>query len=173
MKKLFIILAVLVAIATPAIAQADTSTGTLNVQLTLAGTCGVQNTTLDFGLQVYNNSPIFGVGSVDVTCSPLTSYTVDLDGGLHSVGSPSLRRLYFNSGGAGPLAVDNFIPYSLYTDAARTHLWGFCCSGTSIAGFTGTGMTQHQPVYGLIAPHAMDGDAPGFYTDTVMVIVTF
>jgi len=146
MKRLLVLLGVLVTFAIPAIAGAGTSTGTLGVQLTLAGLCGVQNTTLDFGLQVYNGAPILAVGSVDVICSPGNTYAVDLDGGLHL--QSSSRRLDFNSGGAGPLAVDNFIPYNLYKDAAHTMPWGACCSGTSITGFTGNGMVQRQPVYG-------------------------
>jgi len=164
------ILGVLAAIAAPTIAQAGTTTGTLNVQLTLAGTCGVQNTTLDFGLYVNNAPPLFAVGSVDVICSASTTYDVDLDGGLHLLSSG--RRLYFNSGGAGPLAVDNFIPYSLTKDASHTTTWGTCCSGTAITGFMGNGMMQRQPVYGEVFPTGA-GTPPGVYTDTVMIIVTF
>jgi len=162
------ILGVLAALATPAIAQAGTSTGTLGVQLTLAGTCGVQNTTLDFGLQVFTPAPVNSAGSVDVICTPGSSYSVDLDGGLHL--QSAVRRMYFNSGGAGPLAIDNFLSYALYKDAARTVFWGTCCSGTAITGFTGNGMVQHQPVY---ATAFISGTAPGVYTDTVMVIVSF
>jgi len=170
MKKLFIILAVLATIAPPATARAGTSTGTLGVQMTLAGTCAVQNTTLNFGLQVNTFAAISGIGSVDVICSSGTSYSVDLDGGLHQ--TANIRRMYFNSGGAGPLAVDNFYGYNLYKDAAHTSVWGSCCSGSAITGFTGNGMVQHQPVYG--STYTVSGfSVPGIYTDTVTVTVTF
>src|ERR1700674_1839233 len=179
LRRLFLILALLalVAVTVPATSKAAGFTfGNVEVQVTLVGTCGVSNSSLNFGLQAYNpgfTPDIPGVGSVDVICSSGTSYSVDLSQGAHAVGSPSQRRLYFNSGGVGPLAVDNFINYGLYSDVAHNHVWGLCCNGSRIPGFIGNGAIQHHPLYGLIPAGSMTGQAPGTYTDTVIVFVSF
>ena len=62
------------------------------------------------------------------------------------------------------------VSYNLYRDAARTQEWGTTV-GTNTGTGAGNGQIQTIPVYGRVAPQATP--APGVYTDTITITVTF
>ena len=64
---------------------------------------------------------------------------------------------------------DKFVSYQMYQDASRIKNWGDEV-GSTVQG-TGSGSSQDFPVYGLVPPQTMP--APGTYTDTIIVTVTF
>jgi spore coat protein U-like protein len=135
-----------------------------------AVTCTASATAVAFG--VYNpffGSPLDTTGTVTVTCSTtfidLVSYTVSLSRG----GGSSYAGRRMNSG-------SNLLSYQLYTDAARSQIWGDGSGGTSTNAYSGilifTPITNTHTVYGRI-PAAQTTVIPGSYTDTITVTVSY
>jgi spore coat protein U-like protein len=67
----------------------------------------------------------------------------------------------------------NLLSYGLYTDGARTSLWGdgIDASSATISG-TGSGAAQENIIYGRVASGQTSLPA-GSYDDTVAVTVTY
>ncbi|MEW7001308.1 spore coat U domain-containing protein [Serratia ureilytica] len=101
-----------------------------------------------------------GAGTLSLTCTTGTDYTVALDNGLH-VTSGTQRRMASTAGA--------FISYNLYQDAARTTAWG---SGANALTGTGTGAAVPLIVYGRV-PAAGSTPAADTYNDTVTMTVTW
>lgn len=114
--------------------------------------------------------------TLTVTCTPdlillacNTSYSIALSAGAS--GSYSQRQL---ASGA------NRLDYNLYSDAARSAVWGDGSGGSStVAGTVSTSIlsllclagSNNHTVYGRIP--ASQNIAPGVYADTITVTVTF
>lgn len=123
-----------------------------------AAACSVSVTNVNFGnYSVFSTNPSDSTGTVTVNCSPKkTSYSISLNGG--NSGSINQRTLKFNS---------QSITYNLYTNVARTIVWGDNTGGTMV---TGSGQNPIT-VYGRI-PAGQDVGS-GTYTDSVLVTVQY
>lgn len=102
----------------------------------------------------------------DLTLGLLGTYTVALSQG--GAGSYAPRRM---SSGAHTLN------YNLYTDAARTAVWGDGTGGSTIVSdsslLTLLGhVVREYDVYGRILPN-QQAASPGSYADTIIVTVTY
>lgn len=138
-----------------------------------AATCTISATGVSFGTYVPSNeSPTDITGTVTVTCSSTTnqtvSYTIALNAGVNSGSSFSNRRM---TNGA------TFLSYQLYTNSARTTVWGDGTGGTSTV--TGsfrcnrcTNTKRNSTDYGRL-PGLQWSAAPGLYSDTITATVTF
>lgn len=143
-------------------AIAATATGTLGVTINITSGCVVDAgpNTLDFG----STGAVIGANvdvqtTFNVTCDNTTTYTVALNGGVS--GSITAREM---RNGA------NAVSYQLYTNTARTTVFGDGTNGITVAG-TGTGLAQAITVYGRVAPQT--APATGVYNDTVTITVTY
>ncbi|MGE5469558.1 MAG: spore coat U domain-containing protein [Bacteroidota bacterium] len=134
-----------------------------------AVSCSASATSTSFGN--YNSlAPVAldGVGNVRVTCGNLVnifvSYSISLSAG--SAGSFAGRRLV---NGAQQLN------YNLFTDAARSSVWGDGTAGTSTVsdGYLLLLLSDQRnyPVYGRIP--AGQNIPPGIYSDTIQVTVNY
>jgi spore coat protein U-like protein len=115
------------------------------------------------------------VGTVTVTCRHVSgsadrvNYAVTLSNGLLGT-SASTRKMAAGTGRLG---------YNVFTDPARSQVWGNGTGGTVIASGSmtvGPGVgngtqTVTQSVYGRI-PQLQDAN-PGTYSDTLLVTLTF
>jgi spore coat protein U-like protein len=131
--------------------------------------CTVSANATSFGsYSTFSPTALDGVGNVRVSCSNLISilvnYTILLSTG--SSGSYSPRHM---ASGA------NSLGYNLYTNAARTIVWGNGSAGTSALSdgyLLGVlTVTNNYPVYGRVA--AGQNVPPGAYTDTIVVTVNY
>src|SRR5262249_27633207 len=142
-------------------ALASTTTTTFTTQITLATTCSIDSaSTLNFGSQGVLTANVDQTSTIQVTCTTTTPYNVGLDAGTGSGATVATRKM--TSGGST-------VSYSLYTDSARTTVWGNTI-GTDTVAATGSGSGQSYTVYGRVPPQATP--APGTYTDTITVTVT-
>ncbi len=141
-----------------------------------AADCSIAAVSVNFG--VYDpaaTSADDSVGTVTVTCRHVSggaervSYSVSLANGL-SGNSATTRAM---RAGAARLG------YNVFTDPARTQVWGNGTGGTMIASGSmtvgpgvgnGTQTVTHT-VYGRI-PQLQDA-APGTYNDTMVLTLTF
>lgn len=143
-------------------AQAATQTSNLNVTATVAGACSVTTSAIDFGqVSTTVTSNVDAQGAVNLLCVSGTGYSVTANGG--GGGAIANRRLISGA---------SLLQYQLYTDSARTTIWGDGTSnGQAISG-TGTGTTLSIPVYARISGDRSAAQ-PGTYNDTVVVTVTY
>jgi spore coat protein U-like protein len=143
-------------------ALASTTTTTFTSQITLAATCVINSaSTLNFGNQGILAANVDQTSTVQVTCTNTTPYNIGLDVGTGSGATVATRKM--TSGGAT-------VNYSLYSDSAHTTVWGNTI-GTDTVAATGNGTGQNYTVYGRVPPQTTP--APGTYTDTITVTVTY
>jgi spore coat protein U-like protein len=143
-------------------ASAATATGNLPVQVEIVADCKVQSAPiLDFGSHGVLDSAQNGATTLGIQCTNSTDYIIRLDAG-DGTGATIGNRL-MTAGGAT-------VSYSIYRDAARTQVWGETDGTNTVAG-TGNGAVQTIDVYGQIP--AQTTPAPGVYTDTVQVTVSY
>jgi spore coat protein U-like protein len=96
-----------------------------------------------------------------VQCTNTTPYNIGLDAGTGTGATVAVRKL--STGGVT-------VNYTLYSDSGRTTVWGNTVSTDTVAA-TGNGASQSYTVYGRVP--AQTTPAPGTYTDTVTVTVTY
>ena len=141
--------------------QAATTPATFTVTADVLTTCNVTTQNLNFGN--YMGLEVDLTTTVTPTCSTGVPYTVGLSAGT-STGATATTRKMTTSPGAETLA------YSLSQDAAHSINWGDTVPTDTVAG-TGTGVAQPLTVFGRVA--AGQFPAPGRYSDTITVTLTF
>lgn len=137
----------------------------LQVNASVTANCTVSTSAVAFGdVDVTSGQAVQGTGSVTVTCTNGTAWTAAADAGAGSGADLASRKM---ANGA------DLLNYSLFTDSARTQLWGDGVEGaTATFSDTGTGTAQTKTVYGLI-PAGQTGVPAGEYADTVQVTVSY
>ena len=142
--------------------SAATTTTTFTVQMTITASCTIVSaSTLDFGSQGVLTANVDQTSTVQVQCTNTTPYNIGLNAGTGAGATVATRKM--TSGGAT-------INYSLYNNIARTTVWGDTV-GTDTVSATGNGALQSYTVYGRVP--AQTTPAPGTYSDTITVTVTF
>ena len=147
------------AAAQPTLAQ----TATIDVSANVTKSCIINSEGLAFGdVSTLSGQAVDGAGTIDVTCTSGTPWTVSADGGK-TTGKTGGRTLQNG---------ENALSYELYTDSARSTVWGTGVAGTGTLGDTGTGSSQVKTFYGRI-PEGQTSAPAGVYTDTVTATVTY
>lgn len=133
--------------------------------------CEVSATAVNFGIyDTLLRDRRDGVGEVTVTCGGLLlglliDYTISLSTG--NSGNYASRRM--TSG-------KHSLSYNLYTNSARTNVWGNGSGGTSTVsdGYLLQLLlteTRRYPIYGRV--FSGQNIAAGFYSDTIVVTVSY
>lgn len=125
-----------------------------------ATACTVSSSALVFGaINPLVAADTDSAADIDVDCPTLSSYEIQL-----STGNGTYLARYLVSGSL-------HLYYNLYTDAARTSIWGDGSGGSVTVSASATVGINRHTVYGRI-PH--DSSAvPGIYSDSIVVTVTF
>ncbi len=143
--------------------SAQTATGSFNVRITIQAECRVNSATdMNFGTAGVIAANIDQQSAISVQCTNGTPYNVGLNAGT-GTGATVSNRLMTGPAGAT-------VAYNLYRNTARTLEWGTTVGTNTLAG-TGNGAVQTIPVFGRVAPQTTP--APGVYTDTITITVTF
>lgn len=100
-------------------------------------------------------------GSIIVTCTPTSDYTLTIDAGLNE--DATSRRMTDST---------DFIRYNLYQDSGFSTLWGDGTTFGNPVSDIGDGTPQTYTVYATI-PAGQTPVQPGTYSDTVMVNFVF
>lgn len=132
---------------------------TFSVTATPARSCTVTATALTFPVTGILSAGLNAESQVNVTCTNQTPYSVQLSAGRNPDGS-GMRRMKSAAGAQ--------VLYALFQDAQRLSPWG---SGSQSVNGNGTGYSRQIAVYGKVPVQATP--APGSYTDTVIVTVTY
>ncbi len=145
-------------------AVAATDDATFSVTASVLAACDVQATNHAFGTySPASGTPLDGSSTVSVYCTVGTPYTLSLNVGTGG-GTFASRKMTSGS---------NELLYNLYTASNRTTVWGDGSGSTNTISGNGTGLltAATHTVYGRVTT-AQDV-APGSYTSTVTVTVTF
>lgn len=173
-------LASVLAAAIPS-AQAASVTKQIEVTANIEPFCAVITFDLAFGN--YGTANISGGIDLDaqtavyVICPNGTPYTVALDGGLNTQPLGAGDTTICDTGGPAPARIMSSVNlvggglgYELYTDPARSDVWG--CSPASVQSGTGNGTTNDEfIVYGSVPAGTIT--LADSYADTVTVTVAF
>lgn len=137
------------------------ATANFNVNVTLTAACVISNVqNLNFGSQGVLTADVDQTSTFSVQCTNTTPYTVGLDNGSTSGATAAARKMANGSA---------TVTYTLYSDSGRTTVWGNTTADWVAS--AGTGVTQVFTVYGRVP--AQSTPAPGSYSDTVKVTVTY
>jgi len=139
----------------------STANFSFTVTATVATSCSVSATNLDFGSAGVLIANVDGTSTVTPQCTNGTPYNVGLNAGTGTGATVTNRKM---TSGA------SMITYSLYTTSGRTTVWGNTV-GTDTQSGTGTGSNQALTVYGRVPPQTTP--APAAYTDTIIVTATY
>ena len=149
-------------------AAATTTTQTFGVSLTIQAQCVINSTaTLNFGTL----GVLGGAGgttnndqttTVAVQCTNTTPFDIGLDAGTGG-GTTTVRKL-LNSGTSAT------VNYTLWQNSGHSTNWGNTVSTDTLSD-TGNGASKTYTIYGRIPPQTTP--APGAYSDTVTVTVTY
>ena len=155
-------------------AQAATDTTTFKVKLTVTESCligATLPTDVSFANQARTAAALTldAAGQLNVNCTVGTAYNIGLNGGLNATipagtAAPVLGNRRMRLG-----ATTNYVPYELYSNAARTTFWGNTIGTSTLTG-TGTGASVAVPVYGRVTSANVPA---GAYEDTVTATVTY
>lgn len=146
----------IVCLTTATAASPSPSTATV----TIPAFCTVgASSTVAFPTQGLLTADTDATGTVRVTCTNSTVYSIGIDTGANPSGAT--RRMKHASAAV-------YVAYELYADAGRTTVWG--TAGAAVAG-TGTGSQQAYTVHGRVPGQTTP--APGNYSDTVAITVTY
>ncbi|KJV80907.1 spore Coat Protein U domain protein [Rickettsia hoogstraalii str. RCCE3] len=132
------------------------------VSATVLPSCIVTATPLAFGTYVPTADSL-QTNTLTITCTLGTNYTVSLNAGTAPAATTSTRKM------TGLVNTTSYLPYNLYSNAARTQNWGNQSSDW-VPG-TGTGLPQTLTIYGKIPQGAnVPSDT---YNDTITVTVAY
>lgn len=132
------------------------------VTMTITAGCTVSATSVAFGTQSVLAAATAASGTLGVTCTNSTPYSVGLDAGGGAGATVAVRKM------TGPASA--IINYALFQNPALTTPFGNTV-GTNTAAGTGNGVSQTITVYGQVP--VQSSPAPGAYADVVNVTVTF
>lgn len=160
-NKLALITTVAIAAGTGISAQAaGTQSATMSLSTEVVANCTITADALTvsgYDPVVAHKTANFDQQShVNVTCTNGSPVTITLDDG-QNVG----RQLKFGT--------DKYLDYELYSDSARTAVWGN--TELNDVATTGTGVAEALPVYMRVT--AGQNVPAGTYTDVVTAVVTF
>lgn len=142
------------------------TTTTFKVTATVANSCIVSATDLNFG--AYDSvaaTALDGTSTITVTCTAKTPYTIGLDAGLQSTSATGTSRAMI-----GDDAATTLLNYELYTESGHGTVWGNT-GGTTVAQSALTGGPLNYTVYGQI-PASQYVPAAN-YADTINVTVGY
>lgn len=147
----------------PVASMAQTATDNFDVRISIVDECEIVSTQdLDFGSTGVLSASVDEEAEISVACTNSTAYQLGLNQGL-GAGATTTARLMTGPAGAT-------VGYQLFMDSGRTANWGNTPLSDTMSG-TGTGSEQLFTVYGRVVAQA--SPAPGAYSDTITVTVTY
>lgn len=156
--------AVIAAAAFATAANAGSTSANLTASATVSATCTLSTSPIAFGpVDTIGGSNVDASGGITVTCTNGAAWTAAAGVGSGTGATFASRKLKSGT---------DLLNYSLYTDSARTNVWGDGTTGTATFSGTGMGSSQNVTVYGRIG--AGQTTVPtGSYSDTVSVTVSY
>ena len=145
-------------------ANAAAATTTIPVTATVVQSCTITSDPIPFGNYNGISGALLDVAAtMSPTCTSGTAYSIGLNGGVGVGATAGMRKL------SGPGSSQ--LNYSIYSDAARTIVWGDGSFGTVQNSGVGNGAVAPTQMYGRIP--ASQNSPAGAYSDTLTVTLTY
>lgn len=138
-------------------AQAASTSGTVNTQITIQEDCSISATDMNFGNLGLLRTSKDATSTLTIKCSPNLAYTVK----LYDATDASATTYALKNGN------NDAIPFGMYTDSTRSTLWNSASGKSGV----GDGLNQTMTVYGRIPPQS--AKPVGSYASAVRVEVDF
>jgi spore coat protein U-like protein len=161
MKQRIALLLMLGLMPAAALHAQQTATTTFRVTAKVQAVCAVTATDLTFGTYISGGAVLQGTTLLRATCTPGSTYNVGLNEGTTAGSTVNARKM---ASGA------NALNYQLYSDSARSTIWGNTTGTDTVTG-VGTGLAVDHTVFGAV-PAAQVVPA-GDYADTITVRVYY
>jgi len=143
-------------------AQSQTVSTTFRVQARVEAVCEVTASDLAFGTYTsQGGTPLQGTTLLRATCTPGSTYNVGLNEGTSPGATVNQRKMASGT---------NALNYQLYSDSARSVIWGNTTGTDTVTG-VGTGLAVDHTVFGAV-PAAQVVPA-GDYADTITVRIYY
>jgi spore coat protein U-like protein len=129
--------------------------------------CSVNATSMNFGsYDVFSAAPLDSTSNISVSCNRFTLFVFITIGASPNSGVFNPRQMKLLTG-------PDLLDYNLYTNAARTTIWGDGTGGTGFGFifFVPRNGTRNRTVYGRIPPG--QDISGGLYTDTLVATITY
>jgi spore coat protein U-like protein len=139
-------------------ALAATTTTTFQVTANVNAQCSITAANLGFGPVDPIGADVDATTTLSVKCTKNSAYTVGLDAGTTSGATIAQRKM---ANGADTMN------YNLYTDAARSAVWGNTAGSWASGTGAGMGTAQTLTVYGRV-PTGQTNLAVGSYAETTI-----
>jgi spore coat protein U-like protein len=140
----------------------QTAQTTFRVQARVNAVCAITASDLDFGTySAQSGTPLQGTTLLRTTCTPSTTYHIGLDQGQSPGATVNQRKMVSGA---------NNLNYQLYSDSARSTIWGNTTGTDTVTG-VGSGLAVDHTVYGAV-PAAQVVPA-GDYADTITVRIYY
>jgi spore coat protein U-like protein len=141
-----------------------TATATFNTNASVAAQCNVSAANLSFGTVDPVSSQVDATTALTVNCTKNSAYTVGLDAGV-TAGATIAQRLMANGA--------DTMQYNLYTNAARSSIWGNTVGSWVSGNGAGLGIAQTLTVYGRVASGQTNLAVGNYQENTITVTVTY
>jgi len=143
-------------------AQTTPAQTTFQVKAKVQAVCEVTASDLAFGdYTAQAGTPAQGTTLLRATCTPGSTYNVGLNEGTSPGATINARKMVSGA---------NNLNYQLYSDSARTTIWGNTTGTDTVTG-VGTGLAVDHTVFGAV-PAAQVVPA-GDYADTITVRIYY
>jgi spore coat protein U-like protein len=163
MKRSLAVLLMLAVLPWATLHAQQTAQTTFRVSTRVNAVCDITAANLDFGVySAQGGTPLQGTTLLRATCTPNTSYQIGLNEGTSPGATVNQRKMVS--------ATANALNYQLYSDSARSSIWGNT-SGTDTVTGVGTGLAQDHTVFGAV-PAAQVVPAEE-YADTITVRIYY
>jgi spore coat protein U-like protein len=139
----------------------QTAETTFKVSAKVQAVCEVTANDLDFGIYTSKAGTVQATAQLSATCTPGSTYTVGLNEGTSPGATINQRKMVSGS---------NALNYQLYSDSARSTIWGDLAGKRSVTG-VGNGSAQDHTVFGSIP--AAQVIRAGDYGDVITVRVYY
>jgi spore coat protein U-like protein len=162
MKQRHAVILVLAAWPWAHVAAQQTASTTFRVSARVEAVCEIIASNLEFGVySAQGGTPLQGTTLLRATCTPNTGYQIGLSEGTSPGATTNQRRMV-----AGASALN----YQLYSDSARSSIWGNTPGTDTVTG-VGTGLPQDHTVFGAVpAAQVVPADE---YGDTITVRIYY
>lgn len=146
-------------------AQNATVTQNLGVSLVVNAQCVLGAApALNFPASSLLSSAVDAQASMSLQCTRGTAYRIKLGAGTGTGATVAQRRM------RGTANAGNLLNYNVFSDAARTAVWGDTATAPAWVTGTGTGSAVAIPIFARVPQQTA---APDTYTDTVAITVEY
>ncbi|TPG54869.1 Csu type fimbrial protein [Sphingomonas glacialis] len=136
----------------------------MDIGAVVTNSCVVSTTAINLvNVDLISTAARDATGGMAVTCTNGAGWSAAADAGNGTGATPGARQMVSGA---------DVLDYALYSDAARTILWGDGTAGTQAIADTGTGSVQNKVIYASVLPGQVTAHA-GTYADQINVTVTY